>query len=254
MTALAGSLYLVSTAAFCVCCLVIGVRLALLARRTGGRPELYLGLGLFLTGGLGYGLVVGAGIAGARVGLAVPAVRVAGLLGLGLHHLGVAALMAFVITVFRPTETWARALAAGMLLVLAVSWTGLLLTDGPPGAEAGQRWYWLGFSITATYPFWIASEALHYYALMRRRRAIGLADPVVTNRFLLYSIASLLAAAAIWTAAIPGLLGIPRAEQATLAPVVLPMTAALGIAAVASYWLAFFPPRWYLRSLRAAAH
>ena len=43
VASLAGSYYLVSTVAFCVISMVIGVRLALLSRRTGARPELYLG-------------------------------------------------------------------------------------------------------------------------------------------------------------------------------------------------------------------
>jgi hypothetical protein len=252
MTALAGSYYLISTVAFCLVCTVIGVRLARLSRRTGARPELYLGITLFLTGGLGYGLVIGAAIARTRLGIDTPAIRICGLAGLGLHHLGVAASMAFILTVFRPTERWARALAATMLTVLGVSWIALLAMGGAVGSHAGGMFYWLGFSITATYPFWIAGESLRYWTLMKRRTALGLADPVVTNRFLLMAAASSLAAAAIWTAALPGLLQLPAPEQARVAPLVLSVTATAGIGSVACYWLAFFPPGWYLRRLGTA--
>jgi hypothetical protein len=251
---LAGSFYAISTLAFCVCCTVIGIRLALLSRRTAGRPELYLGLALFLTGGAGYGLLIGGAIAGAALESQPAAIRAVGLAGLAIHHVGVAAMMAFILTVFRPTERWARGLAAFLITVLVVSWTGLVGAGGSPRISEGSGWYWLGFSVTGTYPFWVTFEAFHYYALMRRRRAIGLAEPVVTNRFLLWGIASLLAAAAIWCAALPGLLGGSAEEQMAMAPYVLPVTAILGIGAVASYWLAFFPPRWYLRNLGAAAH
>ena len=36
---------------------------------------------------------------------------------------------------------------------------------------------------------WGGFEALRYFFLLRRRQALGLADPVVTNRFLLWAIA-----------------------------------------------------------------
>jgi hypothetical protein len=251
MTALAGSLYVVSTIAFSVLCMVIGVRLVLLSRRTGARPELYLGVGLLLTGGLGYGLVAGSAIAAASLGADARGLRGIGLFGLLLHHIGVAWNLAFIVTVFRPTERWARALAVTLLAILAASWIGMVFGDQPAGALRGGGWYRLGSAVTANYPFWITFEALHYYGLMRRRQAIGLADPVVTNRFLLWGIASLFAAAAVWTAALPGLLVSSMAEQARLAPLILSVTGILGIGSIATYWLTFFPPRWYLRTLTA---
>lgn len=118
MASLAGSYYLLSTVAFCLISMAIGVRLALLSHRTGARPELYLGVGLFLSGGLGYALVIGSAIAGARVGPDVPVIHVVGLAGLGIHHVGAAFSLAFVVMVFRPTERWARALAAALVGVL----------------------------------------------------------------------------------------------------------------------------------------
>ena len=253
MASLAGSYYLVSTLAFCVISMVIGVRLALLSRRTGGRPERYLGTGIFLSGGIGYGLVIGSAIAGARLGPDAPAIHVVGLAGLGVHHVGVAFSLAFVVKVFRPTERWALLLAAALVGVLAVSWLGLLASGGMPRPGGGSAWYWLGFSVMSTYPFWITIESLHYWALMRRRRALGLADPLVTNRFALYAAASLLAAAAIWTGALPGLLGLAPSDQLRLAPLTLSATATFGVAAIAAYWLAFFPPEWYARRLGTPA-
>ena len=55
MNALTGSLYLLGTAAFVLVSLVIGLRLALLSRRTGEKPELYLGFGILGTAVFGYG-------------------------------------------------------------------------------------------------------------------------------------------------------------------------------------------------------
>jgi hypothetical protein len=249
----AGSYYLLSTVAFCLISMAIGVRLALLSRRTGARPELYLGVGLFLSGGVGYGLVIGSAIASARLGAEAGAVHVVGLAGLAIHHVGAAFSLAFVVKVFRPTERWALALAAALAGVLAVSWLGLAAGGGMPRPGAGATWYWVGFAVMATYPFWITIESLHYWALMRRRRTLGLADPLVTSRFALFATASLLAAAAIWTAALPGLLGLAPAEQMRLAPLTLSATATFGVGAVLAYWLAFFPPGWYARRLGVPA-
>jgi hypothetical protein len=249
----AGSYYLLSTVAFCLISMVIGVRLGLLSRRTGARPELYLGAGLFLSGGVGYGLVIGSAIAGARLGAEAPVVHHVGLTGLALHHVGAAFSLAFIVKVFRPTERWAALLAAALVAVLAISWLGLLVSGGMPRPGGGTTWYWVGFAVMGTYPFWITIESLHYWALMRRRRALGLADPLVTNRFALFATASVLAAAAIWTAALPGLLGLPSAQQTEIAPLTLSATATFGVGAILSYWLAFFPPHWYARRMGAPA-
>ena len=88
MQALAGSFFLASTVVFCASCLAIGIHLALLSRRTGERPELYLGLAIALTGCFGYGLLVGATMAGAKLGVDAPVVRFMSLLGLALNHVG----------------------------------------------------------------------------------------------------------------------------------------------------------------------
>ena len=58
MVTLAGSLYLVSTAAFSLLAIVIGLRLLALSRRTQRKPERSLGLALMLTAGLGYGTLM----------------------------------------------------------------------------------------------------------------------------------------------------------------------------------------------------
>jgi hypothetical protein len=253
VASLAGSYYLLSTVAFCLISMAIGVRLGLLSHRTGARPELYLGIGLFLSGGLGYGLVIGSAIASARLGAEASVVHVVGLTGLAVHHVGAAFSLAFVVKVFRPSERWAPLLAAALVGVLATSWLGLLASGGMPRPDGSSTWYWIGFAVMGTYPFWITIESLHYWALMRRRRTLGLADPLVTNRFALFATASVLAAAAIWTAALPGLLGLPPADQLRIAPLTLSATATFGFGAISAYWLAFFPPAWYSRRLGARA-
>jgi len=253
MAALAGSLYLISTAAFCLFCLAIGVRLQLLARRTGASPERLLGLGLGLTGGVGYGILIAVSLARQAVGDApAPALVFWGLVGKGIHDLGVVAMLAFIVTVFRPGVSWARGLAGAMIAVLAVGYLGNALTGGFASMRLGF-WYWVGFAVIGTYPMWAAAEAFRYHGLMRKRRAIGLADPILVNRFLLWGVASLFSVAAIWTISLPAILGLPLAEQQRVAPASMSLTGLWGIGAISAYWLTFFPPAWYRARVLAGA-
>jgi hypothetical protein len=107
--------------------------------------------------------------------------------------------------------------------------------------------------VIGSYPMWAAFEAFRYHALMSKRRALGLADPVVVNRFLLWGVASLFSVAAIWTISLPAILGLPLVEQQRLAPVSMSVTAVWGIGAISSYWLTFFPPAWYRSRLLVGA-
>jgi hypothetical protein len=251
--ALAGSLYLISTAVFCFVCLAIGVRLLALAGRTGARPERLLGLGLGLTGGVGYGALIAlALVRQAHPGVDHAAFTWAGALAKLAHDVGVLCVIAFVLTVFRPREAWARALAGAMALLLCAGYAGYGLGGHFAHGRPEGFWYWLEFSAIGTYQVWGAAEAFLYWARMRRRRAHGLGDPAVENRFLLWGLASLFAVAAIWTISWPALRGLPIGEQQQLAPGFMLVTAVWGIAAIGAYWLTFFPPRWYRARLAAA--
>ena len=254
MLAIAGSFYLVSTYAFVLFCIVLGVRLVRLSRRTGARPELYLGGALCLMGGVGYGILITMSFARGWFGEAgmawIPGMS---LLGKGLHDVGVLFMITFVVTVFRPAERWARALAAVMVGALVVGYLGHAITDGFREAQPQTAWYWLGFATIGTLPFWNATEAFLYHGQMKKRAALGLSDPMVVNRFLLFGVASTFSALAVWTVSIPSLLQIPLDQQMTFISFTLSITAVWGISAIGSYWLAFFPPAWYAQRVKAPA-
>jgi hypothetical protein len=137
--------------------------------------------------------------------------------------------------------------------VLAVGYVGNAVTGGFSRLQVQGFWYWVGFAVIGSYPMWAAFEAFRYHALMRKRRAIGLADPVVVNRFLLWGVASLFSVAAIWTISLPAILGLPLEEQQRIAPVSMSVTAVWGIGAISAYWLTFFPPAWYRARLLSGA-
>jgi len=257
MVQVAQALYLLSTLAFAVTAAVVGLRLLLLSRRTGQEAERMLGIGVLFTAVLGYALLM-VGLIGRRL-LGVAAgdgamFTGATLVGWLFHNVGVMCMLRFVVVVFRPGDRWARLLAAAMSVVLWIGW-GSYAADG--GLVDGQPHggYWIAFAVIGTYPLWTAVESFRYWVLMRRRLALGLADPLVANRFLLWALASLSAAASIWIVNLPSLSGrVPGSEAAAdLTAVAMLFTGAFGVATVCAYWLTFFPPAWYRRRFAPAA-
>ena len=253
MNVLAGSLYLLGTLAFVLVSLVIGVRLVLLSRRTGQRPELLLGLGILGTAVLGYGpLIVSMIIRGPENENVTPMALGLTALGKFLHNAGLTLVLYFVLTVFRPDDGRARALFLGAMAVLWTGMIGLGVTTGYRDPLERNLFWWLEYAIIWTYPLWGAFESFRYHRLMRKRQRLGLADPIVANRFLLWGLASLGTFAATWLASWPMVLADPR-SVAHLQTFNYLATAAVGIATVTVYSLAFLPPAGYRRWVAAKA-
>jgi hypothetical protein len=254
VNALAQSYHLVATLAFVLASAVVSIRLLGLARRTRQRPERLLGLGILGTAVLGYGVLIAAAILRGTASETTDGFQ-RGLYaaGLILHDTGVTMILLFVLTVFRPTERWARGLAAAALLALWGGHAGWELSNGYRSTLPGDGFWWLRYAVIWTYPLWTMVESYRYYGLLRRRRALGLADPLVTNRFLLWGSASLGTALATWTASIPYLLGARPEALAAWGPAIQIATATFGVATVTLYGLTFFAPAWYRRRVVAAA-
>jgi hypothetical protein len=234
---------------------VVAVRLLLLARRTRQKPELFLGLGLLGTAVLGYGVLIAAAILrGAEQAHTVgPLDRGLQICGQMLHDAGVTMIVIFVLSTFRPTELWAKGLAA---LLIGALWGGTLgweLTNHFYFIGRGNGFWWIEYAAIWSYPLWTMVESYRYYALMRRRQALGLADPMVTNRFLLWGSASLGTALATWTSSISFFLPRDPALLASWGPVIEVFTASFGVATVALFYLTFFPPAWYRERIVATA-
>jgi hypothetical protein len=247
----AGSLYVVSTAAFALIAAVVGIRLILLSVKTARLAERLLGLGVLLTAGLGYGVMMVPAIGRSMLEdpSAAPAlyahITTAGWV---FHNLGVMCVIGFVVHVFRPRAVWAYVLALVMSITLWVGW-GLYGRQGGMVDSLPHSGYWIVLTVVGTYPFWTAAESFSYYIRMRKRVALGLADGLVANRFLLWGLASLTTAGSIWVVNISVLSGASVAASGgnQIAELCLLGTGVLGIATVAIYWLTFFPPAWYRR-------
>jgi hypothetical protein len=96
---------------------------------------------------------------------------------------------------------------------------------------------------------WTGAESLGCWAKLRRRAALGLADPVVANRMLLWSVAGF--------ATVVLSVVIALSMHAGLAPLRHPLPlAAIGSAAMIAsvcWALVFLPPAAYLERLRRGA-
>jgi len=237
-------LELVGFASFIAASFVVGIRLLALARRTRKLPELAVGANLVLGGAIGYSLLLAAEsldlIPAPLEGLA----SFAAVLGISI---GCACIALFSRQVFRPASR-----AAGLVLAAVVAWLALgvcgswTLHVSRASSGAGA---WLGhwgpnLGILAAYG-WSTFESLRYHGLMRRRVRLGIADPLIANRFLLWGLGTAAVSAVTLLHLVAQLLGsyeLPPSLVGVVSPLVL-------IAAIAE-WLAFFPPAAYRRRFR----
>jgi hypothetical protein len=257
---LAEGVHTIATLLFVAGSALVGVRLLLLAHRTRQSPELLLGGAILGTAVLGYGSLIaslvlrgGPNVASSTT-TAIPPLAVA-LTAAGkiLHDTGVSLFLVFVMTVFRPGS---RPVRAVFVFVMALLWGGLLLgaLQGSFRLERVGSAAWLcEYLVIWTYPLWMMGESYRYWAMLRRRSALGLSDPVVTHRFWLWGTGSLFTTLAIWTASVPyALVGRPDLLEATT-PAVRMVTALAGVLSISCSYLAFLPPARYVRRVRSRA-
>jgi hypothetical protein len=172
------------------------------------------------------------------------------LMAAGLLAQNVACLAMYLNTVwtFRAGARSARALAGAAAVCLAASYAGQAATTRFAPHATGLAYY-LGLAARSGAFAWAAYEGLRCYARARRRLRIGLADAVVTNRFLLFGLgtAGVFAAFAIFWL---GQLTTANVGESTW---VLAATSAVGIVSAVATCLAFLPPAAYLRWIGARA-
>jgi hypothetical protein len=226
-----------------VSCAAVGLRLVALGARSRRLPELAMGAGYLLFGALGYPL---AAVARASAAEGAPHAGLWLAAALAIQNLGVIGGYVFNWRVFRPGRAGAAVTALGALL-LALSWIGHGVDPGWPSAESRGPWYYTGLATRAAAFVWGAAEAFVYWTRLRRRLALGLADPVVTNRMLLWGSTSLVIALGFGVFACATLAG----TGVNAVPVVLAITAC-GLGAASTMTLAFFPPARYVRWLESS--
>lgn len=230
---------------------IVGGRLLLLSHRTRQLPELALGLDFLLIGGLGYPLAIAADALVGR-SLLVAGV-VATVASLTVSHLGMLGHCAFTRLVFRPQERWARALVGACALAVVIGFAlGVHVGAGwlargiaTPAERMGGTLFLMAVS-TATCA-WSATEAFSYHAKMRRRLSLGLVEPVVANRFLLFGIHSTSTTIGClvnaWFAV--------TSPLSVLDPTALSIAGLCGGVGAVAVILGFMPPARYLRWIAA---
>lgn len=244
---MADLLGLIGFGAFLVASVVLGARLLLLALRTRKLPELAIGLNFLLAGAIGYALLLAA--ESLRL-LPAPWDGRASFAGVAAISAGGALIGLFSRAVFRPASPLAglalAALVGWLLLGVAGSWT--LHVTGVTSGLGGWLGRWApNLGLLAAYG-WSAFEPLRFHVMMRRRRRIGMGDPLVANRLLLWGVG---------TGAVSAVAGIHLAAQLAgryeLPPSLVGVVSLLVLATAVCEWLAFFPPRAWRERFTARA-
>ena len=244
------ALVVAAQAAYAIVLGAVGFRLLRLAARTKETPELALGVGFAgaifaipLLGLSGFGR-------GTVEDVRFPLLAVA----LFLTWMTLSALSSFTWRAFRPHARWAAALTGGLSLLAAsvvVSiWHGV--TNGQPGQsslDAAGRWV-LGMRLPLVLGLvWTGIEAFRQHGMAKRRLAIGLGDPVVANRFLLWGWISVFAlgdsALATWLQA--------QGRGPSNDPTAAILLAIGGGVSALMVALVFLPPEAWVRFVRARA-
>ncbi len=230
------------TLAFVVTAAIVAARLLALARATRGLPELTCGLALGLIVALGLPVrLVGDAVVGTHRGLGIALLIASGV----SFAAGWTALAVFTWKVFRPDSFLVGWTVRGAILVFAGSTLAeasrLLALQDVSMARHLSSWSFVTLFTAELLYGWTGFEALRCYRQFRRRLALGLADPVVTNRFLLWAIVMGCSMISLGAPLYAGWIGLSPLE---LAEVQL-TTALAGLPCTAALYLAFLTPRSY---------
>ena len=233
---------------FIVTCSAVGIRLLWLAKSGGGRPALLCGNGFSLIAILGFPLGVLSGMGIAPVGEVVLPLAAVSLLA---NMLGISSFFVFTVQVFRPSALWAHTLAGAAIACMGMACVAELATVALAPATASSfvvTWGWAAtFNAMCMLCFgWMSCEGFAEWWKSRRRLALGLSDPVVSNRLLLWGVfgASTFSLCAV-------LFGVLLTRQPTVTSALAQTAQAFfGIVSSGAATLAFFPPPAYLAKLR----
>jgi hypothetical protein len=245
--------------------LAIGLRLYRLAWREGGfGPEFWLA-GFFLFAAfLGAGLNISVYVGMADPSLALSPLHNSLVLAASTftYCVGTAGLHLFNWLTFRRESAGARTAAAAGSLSVALAACAQALTEGFTVKVFPGIGYWMFYLARVAPYYWLAAESLRYYAAARRRLRLGLADALVTNRFLLLGLWAVAWAAMGLSDIIARGIYVMVSGSATelrldtAGPIILTtiaITSALGTLAAVTLGLSFFPTRAYRRFVETRA-
>lgn len=175
MVALAG----VGLASFVLVSLVLGVRLIRLSRRTRELPELAMGLAFLLSGGLGYGQVLASQAVLESRPYLTPLLLASGAL---MSAMGTICLAIFTWRVFRRGRAGDVVFSALVAAILG-AFVGQALTGDFAQPDLRSVSSWVSVVALGGVFVWAALESFRYWAMLRRRQRVGLADPTLARVF-----------------------------------------------------------------------
>ncbi len=231
--------------AFAVSSVSVGVRCIVRGVATGAVPELSVGVGFVVGVLFGYvpeSLATSTELFSQELSSTIlastqVAIRVAAI-----------AVMVFTLSVFGGGRPVRWAVFGSLVVALVASWVAFPSYLAQAETPRDALWYEV-FSVARSLAVaWGAAESFAYYRMAVRRRSLGLSDPVVTNRFLLW---------AIGLASLTGLMASTTLAKAVgvdpTAYTWLLLESSMGLVGAVALWLAFFPSRRYRDFIRGSA-
>jgi hypothetical protein len=215
---------------------IVGIRLAQLASRTGERPERLLSA-MFFFSGASYILYT------------VPMVIPIEPLWTPFNFAGRASyipapilIAMFTRAVFRSDARFAAWMVYATAVLMIVGVGASAMTGDWEGFSLGNPFFWLEW-VGYTVPFaWAGMEAFGQYRSSLRRQRLGLCDRMVCNRLLLWSIWGMVMVALSFVL-LPMYIHFETANA--FSALFDGLRGALEIFGLGLIWLVFFPPRLY---------
>jgi len=238
-------LLLSSRALFALVAFGAGIQLARTALREGGLPTHTWGSAIIFLGGMGLvGYAVGPLLIPLHAGLATATMAASD----GLERVALLGLGVFLWKVFGPASAARRIALAVVALALLGDWVALIRFQSWPDTHLPMPLAATTHVVFALPLLWSALESGIQAAKSRRQLALGLAEPVVTNRYVLWMLGSAGLAAICLLSAVEQLLGGGLASSVLAGVRIALHTTTAGLVA-----LGFFPPEAYVRHVSRAA-
>jgi hypothetical protein len=162
--------------------------------------------------------------------------------------LGLIATLIFNHRVFRPGSRRALAFVGLVTFAMGLGWAGYGLSGDYGRARFEGTWLWIMLAGIVVTNLWVALEPLFYRRRLLRRLQLGLAEPLVVDRFRLWGYGSLARTAMVVVGAISSFM---EQQMGTTAPltqsvIVMVFISGCGLFTAVAYWLTFFPTQRYV--------
>ncbi len=241
-------LSLLAILAFSLAGWTVAIRLFSLWRRTRAVPEAAMAGMMLGVAGLGYPLILIGNATASQAPKLAPMVMAAAIASI---NAGISCTFVFTWKVFRPDSRWARRATYVSIFLLGMITVAVCVSAFTEGVQTEIKpeamfFSMLDFALSGAAFLWSGSESFRYHFLLKRRLAIGLADPVLANRFLLWGLQGL----STTFINLANIYAIARGVNFSIDPTTLLITGVCGILNAGLLTLAFLPPEAWKRFIR----